>query len=59
MTLAPHERLPDRGRLRATASATRARRSRNDGPPWWFMLPALLLFAAADVTATPSTAIEE
>ncbi|CAM5565177.1 carbohydrate ABC transporter permease [Streptomyces aurantiogriseus] len=44
MTLAPHDRLPDRGRLPDPAPATRVRRARN-APPWWFVLLALLLFA--------------
>ncbi|MFE7275777.1 carbohydrate ABC transporter permease [Streptomyces sp. NPDC057623] len=44
MILAPHDRLPDRGPLPGPAPAARVRRSRN-APPWWFMLPALLLFA--------------
>ncbi|MEV1085460.1 sugar ABC transporter permease [Streptomyces sp. NPDC050211] len=44
MTLAPHDRRPDRGRLPDPAPATRVRRAGN-GPPWWFVLPAVLLFA--------------
>ncbi|WP_432194285.1 carbohydrate ABC transporter permease [Streptomyces sp. bgisy027] len=44
MTLAPHDRLPDRGQLSVPAPTARVRRARTT-PPWWFALPALLLFA--------------
>lgn len=44
MTLAPNDRLPDRGQLPGPPPATRVRRAHN-APPWWFALPALLLFA--------------
>ncbi|WP_461086414.1 carbohydrate ABC transporter permease [Streptomyces deserti] len=46
MTLAPNDRLPehDHLRLRDPVPVARARRGRTT-PPWWFMAPALLLFA--------------
>ncbi|MEW2402584.1 sugar ABC transporter permease [Streptomyces sp. NPDC046862] len=45
MTLAPHERLAeDHDRIPRTAPVAKARRLRTT-PPWWFALPALLLFA--------------
>ncbi|MGW1719710.1 carbohydrate ABC transporter permease [Streptomyces sp. NPDC002156] len=45
MTLAPHEQLPDHDRPPDPQPvAARVRRARTT-PPWWFALPALLLFA--------------
>ncbi|WP_322619708.1 carbohydrate ABC transporter permease [Streptomyces acidicola] len=44
MILAPHEHLTDHDRTPGTAPVAKARRTRNT-PPWWFALPALLLFA--------------
>ncbi|WP_405512421.1 carbohydrate ABC transporter permease [Streptomyces canus] len=44
MALAPHEQLPDHDRHPDAAPAPRVRRPRA-GPPWWFALPAILLFA--------------
>lgn len=44
MALAPHEQLPDHDRPPRTAPVARTRRPRTT-PPWWFALPALLLFA--------------
>ena len=44
MTLAPNAQLPDRDHPPDRAPLTRARRARTT-PPWWFMAPALLLFA--------------
>ncbi|MET8080362.1 sugar ABC transporter permease [Streptomyces sp. NPDC005303] len=46
MTLAPNDRLPEdhHRRLRDPVPVARARRGRTT-PPWWFMAPALLLFA--------------
>ncbi len=44
MTLAQNDQLQEQDRLPAPNQAARARRART-GPPWWFMLPALLLFA--------------
>ncbi|WP_055712038.1 carbohydrate ABC transporter permease [Streptomyces torulosus] len=45
MTLAPHEQLPDHDRPPDPQPvAARVRRART-APPWWFALPALLLFA--------------
>ncbi|MFF3371981.1 carbohydrate ABC transporter permease [Streptomyces sp. NPDC002680] len=45
MTLAPHEQLPDHDRPPdPQPAAARVRRARTT-PPWWFALPALLLFA--------------
>ncbi|MCT9137602.1 carbohydrate ABC transporter permease [Streptomyces violarus] len=44
MTLAPHEHLPDHDRLTRTTPVAKGHRPRNT-PPWWFALPALLLFA--------------
>ncbi|WP_330292998.1 carbohydrate ABC transporter permease [Streptomyces sp. NBC_00576] len=47
MTVAPHEQLPDHDRLHRppdAAPASGVRRARNT-PPWWFALPAVLLFA--------------
>ncbi|KKD06336.1 carbohydrate ABC transporter permease [Streptomyces sp. WM6386] len=44
MALAPQEQLPDPDRHTGTATAPRIRRPRA-GPPWWFALPAILLFA--------------
>ncbi|MGX1480645.1 UNVERIFIED_CONTAM: raffinose/stachyose/melibiose transport system permease protein [Streptomyces canus] len=44
MTLAPNAHLPDRGHPPHTAPDAPARRARTT-PPWWFMAPALLLFA--------------
>ncbi|MFJ9097957.1 carbohydrate ABC transporter permease [Streptomyces sp. NPDC102405] len=44
MTLAPHEQLPDHDRMTRTMPVAKGHRPRNN-PPWWFALPALLLFA--------------
>ncbi|MFI9832420.1 carbohydrate ABC transporter permease [Streptomyces sp. NPDC051913] len=44
MTLAPTAQLPDRDHSPDPAPGTPARRARTT-PPWWFMAPALLLFA--------------
>ncbi|WP_307841001.1 sugar ABC transporter permease [Streptomyces sp. GESEQ-4] len=44
MTLAPHEQLTDHNRTSRTTPVAKAHRPRNN-PPWWFALPALLLFA--------------
>ncbi|WP_328869280.1 sugar ABC transporter permease [Streptomyces sp. NBC_00287] len=44
MTLAPHEHLPDHDRIPRTTPVAKTRRPRTT-PPWWFALPALLLFA--------------
>jgi raffinose/stachyose/melibiose transport system permease protein len=44
VTLAPDEQLPQRGRPPSPAPAGPARRA-STAPPWWFMLPALVLFA--------------
>ncbi|MEU6251351.1 sugar ABC transporter permease [Streptomyces sp. NPDC047043] len=44
MTLAKHEQLPDHDRPPDAAPAARVRRARTT-PPWWFALPAMLLFA--------------
>ncbi|MEU9191168.1 sugar ABC transporter permease [Streptomyces sp. NPDC048484] len=44
MALAPNEQLPDRGHPSDPVSAAVPRRARTT-PPWWFMAPALLLFA--------------
>ncbi|MER6136855.1 sugar ABC transporter permease [Streptomyces sp. NPDC001815] len=52
MTLAPDEQLPDRDRLPDPEPPLRVRRARTT-PPWWFALPALLLFAF--VVLIPST----
>jgi raffinose/stachyose/melibiose transport system permease protein len=45
VTIAPHQESP----VRATAAPGRrpadVRRRRRSGPPWWFALPAMLLFA--------------
>ncbi|WP_406335698.1 carbohydrate ABC transporter permease [Streptomyces sp. NBC_00203] len=44
MTLAPNEQLPDHDRPPDAEPVPRVRRTR-PAPPWWFALPALLLFA--------------
>ncbi|WP_369029675.1 carbohydrate ABC transporter permease [Streptomyces adonidis] len=44
MALAPHEPHPDQDRLPDAASVPGIRRARTT-PPWWFALPAALLFA--------------
>ncbi|MDT0569099.1 sugar ABC transporter permease [Streptomyces sp. DSM 3412] len=44
MALAPHERLVDKDRPPVTAPDPRPRPARTT-PPWWFALPAMLLFA--------------
>ncbi|MET7474832.1 sugar ABC transporter permease [Streptomyces sp. NPDC005648] len=44
MTLAPNAQLPDRDHPPDSTPLTTARRPRT-APPWWFMAPALLLFA--------------
>ncbi|MBA2945973.1 carbohydrate ABC transporter permease [Streptomyces himalayensis] len=44
MTLAPYEQLPDHDRPPDAEPVPRVRRARTT-PPWWFALPALLLFA--------------
>ncbi|WP_369264948.1 carbohydrate ABC transporter permease [Streptomyces sp. R35] len=44
MTLAPNEQLPDHDRPPDAEPVPRVRRAR-PAPPWWFALPALLLFA--------------
>ena len=44
MTLAPNAQLPDRDHSPDPAPGTAPRRARTT-PPWWFMAPALLLFA--------------
>jgi raffinose/stachyose/melibiose transport system permease protein len=44
VTLAPNEQLSDRGHPADPAPVTAARRART-APPWWFMAPALALFA--------------
>ena len=44
MTLAPDAKLPQRGRPPGPAPAGPGRRA-STAPPWWFVLPALVLFA--------------
>ncbi|WP_329342939.1 sugar ABC transporter permease [Streptomyces sp. NBC_00663] len=44
MTLAPNAQLPDRDHSPDPAPGAPVRRARTT-PPWWFMAPALLLFA--------------
>ncbi|GAA3808272.1 sugar ABC transporter permease [Streptomyces coacervatus] len=44
MTLAPHEQLPDHDHPPDGVPAPCVRRARTT-PPWWFALPAMLLFA--------------
>ncbi|MFD8215478.1 carbohydrate ABC transporter permease [Streptomyces sp. NPDC059697] len=44
MTLAPHEQLLDHDRPPDAEPVPKVRRARTT-PPWWFALPALLLFA--------------
>ncbi|WP_405741972.1 sugar ABC transporter permease [Streptomyces sp. NBC_00028] len=44
MTLAPNAQLPDRDHSPDPVPGAPARRARTT-PPWWFMAPALLLFA--------------
>ncbi|MFE9650718.1 carbohydrate ABC transporter permease [Streptomyces sp. NPDC006365] len=44
MTLAPHKHLPDHGRPPDAEEIRGVRRARTT-PPWWFALPALVLFA--------------
>lgn len=44
MTLASNEQLPDHDRLPGAQPVLHVRRARTT-PPWWFALPALLLFA--------------
>ncbi|MFD9194541.1 carbohydrate ABC transporter permease [Streptomyces phaeochromogenes] len=44
MTLAPHEQLPDHDRPPDAEPVPKVRRARTT-PPWWFALPAMLLFA--------------
>ncbi|MGW4909164.1 carbohydrate ABC transporter permease [Streptomyces sp. NPDC004270] len=44
MPLAPNEQLPDLDRLPGAQPVPLVRRART-APPWWFALPALLLFA--------------
>lgn len=48
MTVAPHEQLADPVALGSAPPASSrgpgARAGRRSGPPWWFMVPALLLF---------------
>ncbi|MBA4860686.1 sugar ABC transporter permease [Streptomyces sp. PSKA54] len=44
MTLPPYEQLPDHDRPPDAEPVPRVRRARTT-PPWWFALPALLLFA--------------
>ncbi|QYX82519.1 carbohydrate ABC transporter permease [Streptomyces akebiae] len=44
MALAPHERLVDKDRPPVVAPDPRPRSARTT-PPWWFALPAMLLFA--------------
>lgn len=44
MTLAPNAQLPDRDDFPDSRPVTSVRRPRT-APPWWFMAPALLLFA--------------
>ncbi|WP_405607954.1 carbohydrate ABC transporter permease [Streptomyces sp. NBC_00076] len=44
MTLAPNEQLPDHDRPPDAKPPPRVRRART-APPWWFALPALVLFA--------------
>ncbi|WP_308403173.1 sugar ABC transporter permease [Streptomyces sp. BV286] len=44
MTLAPHEQLQGHDRSLVAKRVPRIRRART-APPWWFALPALLLFA--------------
>lgn len=45
MTLAPHEQLPDHDRPPDAEPVPRKVRRARTTPPWWFALPALLLFA--------------
>ncbi|WP_105974275.1 carbohydrate ABC transporter permease [Streptomyces geranii] len=44
MTVTPHKQLPDVDRPPGAEPAPRGRRERTT-PPWWFALPAMLLFA--------------
>ncbi|WSQ07021.1 sugar ABC transporter permease [Streptomyces sp. NBC_01231] len=44
MALAPNEQLPDHDRPPDATPPPRVRRART-APPWWFALPALVLFA--------------
>jgi len=44
MTLAPYEQLPDHDRPPDAEPVPTVRRARTT-PPWWFALPAMLLFA--------------
>ncbi|MFE7841990.1 carbohydrate ABC transporter permease [Streptomyces sp. NPDC057474] len=44
MTVTPHQQLPDVDRPPGAEPAPRGRRARTT-PPWWFALPAMLLFA--------------
>ncbi|MGW4991752.1 carbohydrate ABC transporter permease [Streptomyces mirabilis] len=44
MTLDPHEQLPDHDHPPDAPPMPRVRRARTS-PPWWFALPAMLLFA--------------
>ncbi|WEH13426.1 sugar ABC transporter permease [Streptomyces sp. VNUA24] len=43
MTVTPHQRLPDAGRPPGARPAPRGRRAPTTAP-WWFALPAMLLF---------------
>ncbi|MGY1503118.1 alpha-L-rhamnosidase C-terminal domain-containing protein [Streptomyces sp. QTS52] len=45
MTTAPREQLPDHARLPDTEPVPRVRGRARTTPPWWFALPAVVLFA--------------
>jgi raffinose/stachyose/melibiose transport system permease protein len=45
VTLAPNDPLPDHDGLPDPTPSPARRRHAHTGPPWWFVLPALLLFA--------------
>ncbi|GAA3880604.1 sugar ABC transporter permease [Streptomyces lacrimifluminis] len=45
MTTAPHEQLSDHARLPDAEPVPRVRGRARTDPPWWFALPAVLLFA--------------
>ncbi|MFL6140594.1 MAG: carbohydrate ABC transporter permease [Labedaea sp.] len=45
MTIAPHKQPPVRAVAAPERRPASARERRRTGPPWWFALPAMLLFA--------------